>query len=69
MIDINQIIDKQRNTWKDLTGEVEKYYSKLSSEEVDKGLSIIRAEDKAEKNPNYRISNYMTKSLNEENLL
>ena len=68
MIDINQVIDKQRNTWKDLTGEVEKYYSKLSSEEVDKGLSIVRAEDKAEKNPNYRISNYMTKSLNEENL-
>ena len=68
MIDINQVIDKQRNTWKDLTGEVEKYYSKLSSEEVDKGLSIIRAEDKSEKNPNYRISNYMTKSLNEENL-
>ena len=68
MIDINQVIDRQRKTWKDLTGEVEKYYSKLSSEEVNKGLSIIRAEDKSEKNPNYRISNYMTKSLNEENL-
>ena len=38
MIDINQVIDRQRKTWKDLTGEVEKYYSKLSSEEVDKGL-------------------------------
>lgn len=68
MIDINQVIDRQRNTWKDLTGEVEKYYSKLSSEEVDKGLAIIRAEDKAEKNPNYRISTYMTKSLDAENL-
>ena len=68
MIDINQVIDKQRKTWEDLTGEVEKYYSKLSSEEVDKGLSIIRAEDKAEKNPNYRISNYMNQSLDKENL-
>ena len=68
MIDIDKVLNQQKQTWGDLAEEVERYYKSVSSSEVDKAIKIMQETEATEKNPNYRVSSYMKQSLDAENL-